>query len=293
MNALAPIALPAPPETAIDQLRAQGYVVVPGLGAPDTIAAIKEELAPILGATAPCQGDFYGWKTRRLGGVLTKAPTSQTLVMHPMILEILDAILGPHCDRYQLNLSQVVSIGPGEQAQPPHRDAEMYPCPALGHEVLINVMWALSPFTPDNGGTCLWPRSNHQAVTREQDLGPAVHAQLRPGDALVFLGSLVHGGGANRTILPRTGLLFSYCLGYLRQYENQYLCYPPDIARDFSPALRDLIGYRLHKPNLGCLEGADPARLFDPSAAPPGFVDQLTDPLLSEIAQVRARTAGI
>jgi hypothetical protein len=35
----------------------------------------------------------------------------------------------------------------------------------------------------------------------------------------------------------------TYCLGWLRQEENQYLSCPPEIARTFEPELQNLMGY--------------------------------------------------
>jgi len=91
----------------------------------------------------------------------------------------------------------------------------------------------------------------------------AVVAEMPRGSALVYLGSVTHCGGANRSTLPRSGLILSYSLGWLKQYENAFLAYPPHVAKHFSQALRDLIGYRIHRPNLGGYEGQDPAVLFE------------------------------
>ena len=77
-----------------------------------------------------------------------------------------------------------------------------------------------------------------------------------------MFGSTLHGGGANRSKLPRRGLVVSYCLGWLRQSEAQTLIYPPKVARDFPPELAELVGYSIHGPNLGNCEGRDPATLL-------------------------------
>lgn len=71
------------------------------------------------------------------------------------------------------------------------------------------------------------------------------------GLVLIFSGSVIHGGGANRTSETRIGVNLDYCLGWLRQEENQYLCCPPAIARDFPKPLRDLCGYAFGSFNLG------------------------------------------
>jgi ectoine hydroxylase-related dioxygenase (phytanoyl-CoA dioxygenase family) len=124
-------------------------------------------------------------------------------------------------------------------------------------------MWALSDFTAENGATLVWPRSQFNRLSREVDPRDAVVAQMPRGSALVYLGSVTHCGGENRSMQPRTGLILSYCLGWLKQYENAFLSYPPEVAKQFPKALRDLIGYRIHRPNLGGYEGQDPSVLFE------------------------------
>ena len=87
--------------------------------------------------------------------------------------------------------------------------------------------------------------------------------ELSPGSALLFLGSTLHGAGGNHTNEVRRGAIVSYCLGWLKPYENQWLAYPPAVARHFDPDLAALAGYRQHRPNLGNFEGRCPSVLFD------------------------------
>lgn len=269
--------------TTLDALRARGYVILEDLATQAVLARINQELAPWFASTPRCQGDFYGWKTTRLNSVLLKSPSSHTLLLHPTIHALMTEILGPHCDCYQLNLSQAIRLHPGERQQMPHRDDEMWPCPKSGVEFMVNVLWALSDFTTDNGATLVWPRSQHRVMPRSADSGAAIAAAMPAGSALIYLGSVTHCGGANRSPRPRTGLVFSYSLGWLRPYENAYLAYPPHIARTFAKSVRDLIGYRLHRPNLGHYEGQDPAvtlttdsrTLATVDALPPAIADEL------------------
>jgi ectoine hydroxylase-related dioxygenase (phytanoyl-CoA dioxygenase family) len=129
-------------------------------------------------------------------------------------------------------------------------------------EYLVNVMWPLVPFTKDNGATVLWPQSNHEQDLPFMPPEKAIPAEMGLGSALLFLGSTLHAGGANRTKLPRRGIIVSYCLGWLRPFEAQTLIYPPDVARDFDPELAALLGYSIHRPNLGNYEGQDPRVLL-------------------------------
>lgn len=251
------------PATALDALRSRGYVIFDRLLREDLVDRVGAELEPWFAATPHCQGDFYGWATTRLGSVLLKSQTSHELVLHPLMLSIMDEVLSPHCDWYQLNLTQGVRLHPGQRQQVPHRDEEMWPNPKNGVEYLVNVMWALSDFTVENGATLLWPRSHFRRISRQMDAREAIIAEMPRGSALVYLGSITHCGGANQSAQPRTGLIVSYCLGWLKQYENAFLSYPPEVAKEFSPALRNMVGYRIHRPNLGGYEGQDPSVLFN------------------------------
>lgn len=64
-------------------------------------------------------------------------------------------------------------------------------------EYLVNVMWPLTSFTKENGGTRLWTGSHLDqdvAVLPEEE--EAIVPSVFPGDALLFLGSTLHGGSS-------------------------------------------------------------------------------------------------
>ena len=100
--------------------------------------------------------------------------------------------------------------------------------------------------------------------------------ELEPGSALLFLGSTLHGAGGNCSDEIRRGAIVSYCLGWLKPYENQWLAYPPEVARTFPSELAALVGYRQHRPNLGNYEGQCPSVLLgDGAHRPLGAIDAL------------------
>jgi ectoine hydroxylase-related dioxygenase (phytanoyl-CoA dioxygenase family) len=129
----------------------------------------------------------------------------------------------------------------------------------------------------------LWPRSQFNSLNRQMNGEDAVIAAMPRGSALVYLGSVTHCGGANCSDQPRSGLIFSYSLGWLKQYENAFLAYPPHIARQFSEPIRDLLGYRIHRPNLGGYEGQDPAVLFETASRALAAVDAISDATAAEL----------
>lgn len=253
----------APRSVAGVELMDQGYTILRGAAPTDLIAGIAADLDPRFSATPFCEGGFYGARTKRFGRLLIRSPNMADLVMNPEILGLAELALGNWCDRIQLNLAQAIEIHPGALAQFPHRDQDMWRG-ALGEvEYLINVMWPLTSFTEENGATVIWPHSHGvEALVEEPRCQPVV-AEADPGDAIVFLGSTLHGAGENCSADVRRGVIVSYCLGWLKPYENQWLAYPPEIARTFPPEVSALAGYAQHRPNLGNFEGQCPSILFD------------------------------
>lgn len=243
-------------------LRRDGYCVIRGLAPGAQMQSLAAELGPRFDRTPFCEGLFNGFRTKRFHGLLKRSKGAAGLVMNDTILDVAREILLPHCDTLQLNLTQAIEIHPGELAQIPHRDEDMWPGSKGRTEYVLNVMWPLSPFNAANGGTRLWPASNHHR-DKSAPADAAICPTMLPGDALLFLGSSLHAAGANRSPDIRRGLLVSYCLGWLKPYENMWLTYPPEIARGFEPELRDLVGYCRHRPNLGNYDGQCPSILLE------------------------------
>jgi len=249
-------------DRAARSLRNQGWCVIEDALGPDRIAALAAQLAPVFEQTLFSQGGFYGERTKRFGRLLTRSPLAHALVEHSAIVDLVETVLGPWCDTIQLNLTQAIEIHPGALAQLPHRDQDMWRGTKGEVEYLVNVMWPLTPFRAENGATLIYPGSHGFQALDDRDPGEPVAIEADPGSAILFLGSTLHGGGANRSEAARRGIIVSYCLGWLKPYENQWLAYPPEVAKTFPPSLAALIGYRQHRPNLGNIEGLCPSVLL-------------------------------
>ena len=242
----------------------RGWCIIPALVGPQTVEALDQDLAEDFARTPFCQGGFYGARTKRFGRLLARSPLARKLVEHPLVLGVTRRVLSPYCDTVQLNLTQALALHPGAPPQLAHRDQDMWRG-ALGEtEYLVNVMWPFTPYTKTNGATVIFPNS-HGARALSPDVPPnAFAAELETGSALLFLGSTLHGAGGNASDEVRRGAIVSYCLGWLKPYENQWLAYPPTVARAFSPELAALVGYQQHRPNLGNYEGQCPSVLLRP-----------------------------
>lgn len=267
-----------------------GWCVIERALDPSVLAEVERDLEPAFAATPLCQGHFYGERTRRFGGLLARSPVMKQLVMHPLVLGIAEQILLPWCDRIALNLTQAIEIHPGALPQLPHRDQDMWAGPKGSIEYLVNIMWPLTPFTRENGGTRLWTGSHIDQDVIVLPEEEAIVPTVSPGDALIFLGSTLHGGGGNICMVPRRGIVVSYCLGWLKPFELQWLVYPPQVARHFPPELAALVGYAQHRPNLGNVEGQCPSILLrDDVPEHLAAIDALR-PDQTEIAQMFIRS---
>lgn len=259
-----------------EELFTQGYCVIPDLLPRQAVADFDRALADDFEATPFCRGGFYGNHTKRFGRLLLRSPIAAQLVQHELVLGVVEQILSPWCDSVQLNLTQAIAIHPGAPPQLPHRDQDMWRGVTGEVEYLVNVMWPLTDYTRDNGATLIWPES-HGARALNPEIPPTQFPiEISPGSALLFLGSTLHGAGGNATDEVRRGAIVSYCLGWLKPYENQWLAYPPEIARHFESELAALVGYQQHRPNLGNFEGQCPSILLGPQ--PPariGAIDAL------------------
>ncbi len=242
-------------------LAAEGCAIVERVVPPALLEQAKRELQPHLDATPGGTDDFAGRRTHRTGGLIARSATCRELVMHPLILDAVGSVLG-HATSFQLHLTQVIAIGPGEPAQPIHRDQwafDLFPFPPT-YDVQCNTIWAMTDFTDQNGGTRLVPGSHRFEDRLEVPPEQTVAAEMPAGSVLFYTGKLYHGGGANRSDAPRSGLNITYAVSWVRQEENQYLSVPAELARTLPEPLLRLMGY---------------AR----GAYALGYVDDLRDPL--------------
>jgi len=266
-------------KTIAETVHRDGAAIIEDVLSSAEADAVEAELAPFISATAPGRDEFSGKRTRRTGGLVARSPKCRDLVMHPLTLGAAGELLS-HATSFQLHLTQVIAIGPGEPAQAIHRDQwafDFFPFPK-DYEVQFNTIWALTDFTAENGATRVIPGSNRfddKLKFKEEDTIPA---EMRRGSVLVYNGSVYHGGGANRSEATRIGINITYNLSWLRQEENQYLAVPLEVARTLPVDLLKLIGYRRGAYALGYVDDLrDPIEVVRPDLKKPGLGDNLKD----------------
>jgi len=258
------------PEVIVEALKSDGALIIDRMLDDAGIAKVMGEIDPYIEATGYGRDGFSGYKTTRTGALVARSPACRELIMHPTILGACDGFLLPTCDRYQLHLTQVIRIRPGQPKQPLHRDKHAWGGFLEGIEPQLNTIWAMTDFTQANGATQVvlgsqaWPDERRATP---KDIG---YAEMERGSVLVYSGSVIHAGGENTTAEDRIGINLTYCLGWLRQEENQYLSCPPQIARTLDPKLQALLGYAMGSYALGYFSPPLPPG-EGPEGVPPQF----------------------
>ena len=275
-----------PGTTSLDEVIAvierDGGVIVEDFVPPAFIAELQADLLPKLDAYSPGRDDFSGFKTRRMSALFAKTRRAADVAIHPLFLGSAEHFVnrpivygsGEHARSVRPGLrlggSQLIQIGPGEGAQPLHRDhwAMLWRYPDYGRQVRVQIMVAVSDFTEENGATQVVPGSHTWSEERVADPSEAVSAAMKASSALLFLGSTHHGGGTNRTADQcRTGLTMGLDSAAVRQEENMYLALSPEVVKSYPEQIQRLLGWSyMPETYMGWVEidgeMADPIRLL-------------------------------
>ena len=265
-------------EAHVGRIRGDGYSIIEDLLDADQIAAVRAGLEPHLDQYRG-RNPFEGFRTERVYTLVARGKVFEDVAEDARLLAILSRFLRPG---YLLTASQAINIHPGEAAQSMHYDDSFYPIPRPRPAISMTVVIAIDAFTGENGATMIIPGSrglsdaeiaDSRSVTalglRSELAAKAKPAVMPAGAAIVFLGTLIHGGGANRSDTPRLAITNQYCEPWARTQENFFLGVPREQAKGFSARLKQLLGYDVMPPFMGQVTGSHPLKsLKDGYVAP-------------------------
>lgn len=250
----------------IDAIQRDGYTIIHDVLTTTEADALRADLDRIEqeDGIVPACNPFEGHHTVRIYNLLARGDCYARIPVDEKVLPLVEAVLDKGC---LISSLSSIAIGPGETAQMLHSDDQVIGLPRPHPALVCNTMWALTDFTADNGATRVVPGS-HQSLRCPDPRGDdeaeaaAIPAAMPKGSVLIWHGSLWHGGGANHTSERRYGIAMNYCAGFIRQQENQQLGIPRDIARGFSPRLKELVGYGVYRGLIGHIDKRSPVGLL-------------------------------
>ena len=239
-------------EKIIETLQKEGACILEDALSQEDIDQVFSEMGPYIEEGCAGNDSFTGFNTKRIGALVARSKKCRNITTHPKIIELSNKFLRPYSDKIQLHLSQIIAIMPGQEAQTLHRDRLAWG----GYlpksiEPQINTIWALTDFSEENGATHVVPESQQWPLDKHAKPEESIQAVMKKGSVLLYTGTVIHGGGQNRSNFTRIGMNITYCLGWLRTEENMMLSCPPEIAKSFSPELTDLLGYTMGSYALG------------------------------------------
>lgn len=248
---------------ALDRFDREGHVVLRDLLSPEDLREITAALAPHERDRPMGRNDFEGERSQRVYALAGKHEVFMRLAEHPAVMAIVAERLSPN---WLLSTLQSIRLHPGETAQPWHTDDLFYLIPRPRALLGVSAIWAIEDFTEENGATQVIPGSHRWADEHPDERDHTVVTAAMPaGSVLLFNAATWHRGGANRSNGTRLCVSPQYCEPWLRPQESQLLIAPPSVAERYSDRARSMLGYSIHPPFIGQVDGMHPLRLIDPA----------------------------
>ena len=250
-------------------LERDGGVIVERFLSPATLAGLRADLLPRLENQATGRDRFSGHRTRRLSALFAHTRHIAEVATHPLYLPAAkhfvcrprDVWVGeqlrPVAADIRIGVTQAIQIGPGQAAQPLHRDDTVFLWrhPTGGREGRVQVLCAISDFTAENGGTLVIPGSHLWDDERQPQLSETIPTVMKAGSALIFLGSTFHAGGANVTAGEwRAAAGLALDASNVRQEENMYLALRPEVVAGYPEEIQRLLGWSAGTNHMGWVE---------------------------------------
>ncbi|ORY11780.1 hypothetical protein BCR34DRAFT_483529 [Clohesyomyces aquaticus] len=274
------IAATASVEDMIAILERDGGLILTNLVSSQDIAAVNDEVEPYIQrarAETHAAYDLVPRQTIMVPGVVGKSTTMVKIAEFEVIDRLRTLVLQKKCtatweDRTEeftigplLNSSLTYHISYGAPRQRLHRDDMIHGIYhggeySLSNETMLGFMIAGSKTTRENGATMAIPGSHKWDHSRVPKPDEVCFAEMEPGDAFVFLGTVYHGAGHN-SVIDQVRKLYGlfFIPGTLRPEENQFLAIPRSKVLGMSDKMLSLLGYKKPETWLGIVNNGDPA----------------------------------
>ena len=258
-----------------------GYIVFEKVIGETEMDAVRAALNPYFAKQRHGRNDFEGLKSNREYALLSKGEIFSDLAIHPLALAFAEYDLGQSCI---LSAFLAIQLHPGETVQPWHCDDDHCRLPRPRPPFQLSAFWAIDETTEENGATEVIPGSHlwdenlgnelmnsnafEQREIGDVNIDPAPHDNavqitLPAGSLMMAKGTLYHRGGANKSDGKRLILTPQYSPGWVRPLENMILSTPPELAAQMPQRTRELIGYSIHPPFMGYVDGEHPQKSLD------------------------------
>ena len=265
-------------QEALTDVHDRGYVIIEDVLSPSECNDYRQILEQFMAVSPAGRNVFEGTSSHRLYALLAKSERFADMIEHPLALAFAEHFLGESC---LLSACLSINLHPGETVQPWHTDDGHISVPQP-HDVFgISVFWALDDTTETNGATEVLPYSHQwespdivgrledehfeqrSALSEHPEAGiDRVKATMKAGSLMIMRSDVWHRGGANQTNEDRLIVTPQYCAGWARPLETMLLAVPPETVARLPSRTQALLGYSIHTPFMGYVDGMHPSRVL-------------------------------
>jgi ectoine hydroxylase-related dioxygenase (phytanoyl-CoA dioxygenase family) len=265
-------------QEALTDVHDRGYVIIEDVLSPSDCDDYRQILEQFMAVSPAGRNVFEGTSSHRLYALLAKSDRFADMIEHPLALAFAEHFLGESC---LLSACLSINLHPGETVQPWHTDDGHISVPQP-HDVFgISVFWALDDTTETNGATEVLPYSHQwespdivgrledehfeqrSALSEHPEAGiDRVKATMKAGSLMIMRSDVWHRGGANQTNEDRLIVTPQYCAGWARPLETMLLAVPPETVARLPSRTQALLGYSIHTPFMGYVDGMHPSRVL-------------------------------
>ena len=210
----------------LDQLRRDGYGVVPDVIPTEECTSIRESVI----RTVQDQRSHYPAAPKNVGftpGLINHDQSFATYLASEQLLRPIEELLGHHS---RISFTSAIINEPGNDRGKWHadwpfnqRNAGHIPVPYPDAVMHITTLWMLSSFTTENGGTLIRPGSHRQSTNPTagddaqamRSFPDEINVTGPAGGVLVMDSRLWHATAPNRTDSPRVALAVRYAPWWL------------------------------------------------------------------------------
>ena len=265
-------------EAALIDVHDRGYVIIEDVLSPSDCDDYRQILEHFMAVSPTGRNVFEGTSSHRLYALLAKSDRFAGMIEHPLAMAFAEHFLGESC---LLSACLSINLHPGETVQPWHTDDGHISVPQPHGIFGISVFWALDDTTDMNGATEVLPFSHQwdapdiagrlqdEHFGQLEDLSETsqgeiecVKATMKAGSVMIMRSDVWHRGGANQTDTDRLIVTPQYCAGWARPLETMLLAVPPETVARLPSRTQALLGYSIHTPFMGYVDGMHPSRVL-------------------------------
>lgn len=231
------------------QLDEQGYLIFKNSLSPEEIETILARLEELWGIEGERAGEenYIEPGVRRLANLANKGEIFRGLYAHPLVLEVVEAVMGPDVRVAMVNARDMPPHT--GMRMPFHMDSDKGRVRDEQGYSAATAIWMLDEFSSANGATAFVPgshllgKSPKEVLTNLNGSHPdEIVIEGQTGDLLVFNGHCWHAGRPNETGNHRRAILVHYLRADVPRLENRRQHLDVEQARALSPRERELLG---------------------------------------------------